>query len=170
MNNIITCIAPFRESFLDFPCPESSCISIYFMGCEHNCAGCSNPQFQDINYRDENIIIVGVGYLLDYLKSCYIKNIALLGGDPCHPQNIDFTKELLIKNKEFNICIYTGYSIDYIKQNNVKGFKFIKCNKYIQSLKQISEKTDDYMTFASTNQILYDSNYNPLSIDGKYKF
>ena len=168
--NKINCIIPFRESFLDYPCPESSCISIYFIGCEHNCSGCSNPQFQDINYKDRNTAIIGADYLLNFLKRYHTKNITLLGGDCCHPKNIDFTKELLIKNKEFNICIYTGYSIDYIKQNDVKGFKFIKCGKYISSLKQISEKTDDYMTFASTNQILYDSNYNPLSIDGQYKF
>ena len=33
-----------------------------------------------------------------------------------------------------------------------------------------SKKTDDYIQFVNTTQNLYDSNYNQLSIDGRYYF
>ena len=109
--------------------------SVYVSGCNHKCKGCHNPQTWDFNQ----------GYLIteevvqDLIKS--IKNNPLLsgitfsGGDPLFTTNIDLIREFLNKyGNEFDICIYTGHSIDYVKENNISGFKFIKCGKYIPEL------------------------------------
>jgi anaerobic ribonucleoside-triphosphate reductase activating protein len=174
MSNIIRCIYPFTESFLDYPDNESNCISIYILGCEHNCKDCSNPNFQNINYESKDVLKIDVNNFFQLLKNFtekrYTKKITLLGGDPLFSTNLIFTKELLIKNIFYDICIYTGYEIDYLKKHNIKGFSYVKCGRYDISLQQKSFKNDNMIQFASKNQKLYDKDFNLLSYDGIYKF
>ena len=57
-------------------------------------------------------------------------------------------KELLQKmSSHYDFCIYTGYDIDYVKQNDVKGYKFIKCGTFDVSQKRKSDKDDDKIIF-----------------------
>ena len=162
------------ESFVDYPDNESLSICVVMMGCGHNCKGCQNPLFQNPEYL-EGTRIVSVDELSEELKNICHRNftnkIVLSGGDPLFKINLDFTKELLEKmSSEYDFCIYTGYDIDYVKQNNVKGYQFIKCGTFDISKKRDSDKTDNEIIFASPNQILYNGNNEPLSKDGIYKF
>lgn len=171
---------PFTHSFLDYPSPEGSCISLYMTGCEHNCLGCSNPDFQNYYYMNDDIKSFSgenqISYLIDdimyYSKKYRTNKICLMGGDPLFRKNIKETQYLINELKDtYDFCIYTGYSIDYVKQNKIiEGFKYIKCNTYKEELKVMSEKTDEYIQFASTNQELYDSELNLLSVDGRFYF
>jgi len=174
MSNFVRCIYPFTESFLDYPDNESNCISIYILGCEHNCKDCSNPNFQDMNFKSESLLETDVNNFLLLLKNvtkiCHTKKITLLGGDPLYSTNLFFTKELLDKNILYDFCIYTGYEIDYLKEHNVKGFTYAKCGCYNNTQSQESFKNDNMIQFASKNQKLYDKDYNLLSCDGVYKF
>lgn len=163
---------PLKVSFLDYPTVDDHCVSIYAVGCSHNCTNCCNPQLQ----KDDK-----EGEVIDYLffekelkifcKRNKTKCLTFLGGDFLYEKNIEFIKLFLKRNsKKYNICIYTGYDIDFVKQNKIKGFKFIKCGKYNTVQKQISMKTDTEFILASKNQKLYDENYKLLSKDGVYKF
>ena len=165
---------PFSITFVDFPNPEKHALLVYFMGCSHKCLNCQNPQFKDYNYRISTKILK-LRPFLNEIDTLLLKNktnkIVFSGGDPLHPNNLTFvTNYLLIKQSTIGVCIYTGYDIEYVKQNNVKGFEYIKCGKYDWFNNRFSEKTDEYIKFSSTNQKLYDSDYNLISSQGIYYF
>lgn len=161
---------PFSCSFLDYPTKEDSCLSIYFMGCNHKCEGCQNLEFGDPNYIEGTIDLSPndlVNYIEKDIKKTNSNKITLLGGDPLYDMN--FLKEFLsFIPKIYEICIYTGYNIDEIK--DLKGFKFIKTGKYIKHLDQKSEKTDSYIKFSTSNQKLYNEQLVLLSQGGIYYF
>lgn len=176
MNPILSYLYPFQESWVDYPDNESLALSIYFLGCEHNCVGCSNPELQDKLYNHPHVHIEStIKHIIDKIysdanRSCTNK-LVFIGGDPFFSLNIDNTKNILKKLQfDFDMCVYTGYSVEYAQNYNVSGFKFLKTGVYKQDLSQISEKTDEYMQFASKNQKLYDSNFQLLSNDGRYYF
>jgi organic radical activating enzyme len=95
------------------------------------------------------------------------KNVVFSGGDPLFKENLEFVKEFLIKyGSLYNICIYTGHNIEYVKENNIKGFKYIKCGTFDNSKKRLSGNFGDQFILASSNQNFYDENYNLISEDG----
>jgi organic radical activating enzyme len=149
-------------SFLDYPDNHSHCIVLFFPGCSHCCNNCHNPLLQ---------LWQPIVFDLDLLSKKYkTKKIVLSGGDPLYPLNIGYVRKLLFNNNSFDYCIYTGYDIDYVKQLDLTGFKYIKCGKYDEQLKQIPIKTNEYIQFSSSNQELYNANYDLLSNGGRYVF
>ncbi len=166
---------PLNATWLDFPDDESLSIEIFMMGCEHNCKNCQSPDFKNPNHS-ENTKLIQVDELIEetvsLAKRNYTNKIVLCGGDPLCAFNVEQTKYITDKLKlfGFEICIYTGYSIDYVKQKQVNSFDFLKSGLYLEQYNQISEKTDTYMKFASTNQKLFDKNFNVLSDNGTYYF
>jgi len=162
---------PLSYTFIDYPDNESMAIILYFYGCDNGCFNCQNEnKLNNLDFKEVGIenIIKDIYILSTKLKT---NKIVFSGGDCLYKNNIRFTKELLDKLKfDYDICIYTGYNTMYIKQNNIKGFKFIKIGKYVDNLKQDSFKTDDFIQFASKNQNLYDSDLKLLSNNGIYFF
>ena len=160
-------------TWMDYPDNFSLAIIIYFVGCEHNCTNCHNIALQKYESSSKKLLINDkeLYYYIKTLSDIHRTNkIVFSGGDPLFKDNLKGVKELLFNNKEFNVCIYTGYSIDYIKDNEVKGFKFIKSGLYNENKKQNSKKTENALYLASTNQELYDENYNLISKNGIYYF
>ena len=163
-----------NTTFSDYPDNDSLSVIVYFNGCIHNCINCQNKELQI--YKNESIY--NISFIKTLRKTCYenkTNKIIFSGGDPLYPiielhdEKIKYLLNFLY-GLNYEICIYTGYNIDTIKENNIFGFKYIKCGKYNYQKKQLSEKTDDYIQFASSNQKLYDSNYNLVSRDGRYNF
>jgi len=173
MDQKIIILDKIVPSFIDYPDNESLCLCVVVMGCTHNCKGCQNPLFQNPEY-DNGTKVVSVEELYEDLTNLCKRNrtnkIVLSGGDPLSKMNIEFTKELLSKLKDYDVCIYTGYDLDYVKENNVTGFKFIKTGRYIAEQSRPSEKDDTKIIFASPNQKLYNGEYQLLSNDGIYNF
>jgi organic radical activating enzyme len=158
-----------NNSWIDYPDNESIAVILYFSGCNNTCEDCHNFQFMkktDFNL-DVNLLISNIKEKAASLKT---KKIVFSGGDPLYQKNAALTKILLQQLNDYDICIYTGYGIETVKEFEVTGFKFVKCGKYEKQLRQASEKTDKYIQFASTNQKLYDSNLTLLSKDGRYIF
>lgn len=162
-----------EESFLDYPDNESIAICVVMMGCDNGCMGCQSPLFANPLY-EIGTIEVSVADVVKMIENACKKSetnkVVLSGGDVLSKYNIDFTKELLSKLSEYDVCIYTGHDIDYVKENGVSGFKYIKCGKFMLDKQQKSFKDDNQIQFASSNQILYNDNYEPLSKNGIYKF
>jgi anaerobic ribonucleoside-triphosphate reductase activating protein len=160
-------------SFLDYPDNISLAIIVYILGCTHNCINCQNPKLQDINIVDNTIISVTLDEFEDSITKLIFKyrtnKLVLSGGDPLHPDNIKFIREFL-KFTKFDVCVYTGYPVEYVQASKLSNFKFLKCGKYISTLNQSSVKTDDYLQFSSKNQKLYNDNFQLVSKDGKYYF
>ena len=163
---------PFNFSSLDYPDNYSFCITVYFLGCAHNCIGCHNKQYKNYNKDLGNVKVFNYKEfeleLLEALKRNRTNKCVLMGGDPLYKENIHITKQLISNNPDIEFTIYTGHNIDYVKSNKIDGFKFIKCGLYDEKLKQKSEKTNDYFILSSTNQALYNQDFKCVSNLGIY--
>jgi organic radical activating enzyme len=164
---------PLDYTWTDYPDDYSQSVLVYFLGCERYCKGCQNELFQLRTYT--SAWDFSLEDLYDLISSeCYrIKSNTIIfsGGDCLSSYNIDFTKEFLKRYcDQFQICIYTGATIEEVKQREIKGFTYIKVGKYDESLKQESFKTDDCFQLASSNQEIYDSEFNLLTKNGRMEF
>jgi anaerobic ribonucleoside-triphosphate reductase activating protein len=166
---------PFIISYLDYPSNKDSAIILYLMGCEFNCKGCHNKEFQDPTYN-KGISSFSVGNVLNHVltasKINITNNVVISGGEPLCKQNLDFTRELIVALKDayFNVCLYTGYCSNYILKQDIIGFDFVKCGKYDATQFQIPEKTNEYIKFASKNQQLFNYRLELLSKNGIFYF
>lgn len=158
-----------QTTWLDYPDNVSIAVIFYTYGCIHKCENCQNPSLQTpVTAYPEGII----DEILEYCKRNNTNKLVLSGGDCLlKGANLDLTNSIIDQYKDqLDICIYTGYDIDYVKANVHPGFKFVKCGKYDENLKVEPKKNDNYVQLASTNQKLYDTNYKLLSSNGRYYF
>ena len=109
---------------------------------------------------------------LDILsKSFKTKKVVFQGGDPLFYTNRTFLKDFVKINITYSVCVYTGYTIDEVKEDFKKGeVDYWKCGLFDESLKRISSKTDEEFILASSNQEFYDTNFKKISKKGILKF
>lgn len=167
-------IHPFTLNTDAYP-SEDNAVLIYFLGCTHGCVDCNKENLQDSNYTSKYTKTFPMKRFYTKVKeACEDNNtskVIFSGGDPLSRVNRDFTREFLSNyKKDFDVCIYTGYDIDYVKKIGISNFEFVKCGLYEVDKKQGVCKTDEYIQLASTNQTLYNSNFELLSEDGIYNF
>lgn len=162
-------------TYQDYPEADAHAIVVNFMGCEHACPGCHNPDLQD-GYSSEYISKADplLDALFDMTTRHNTNKVVLQGGDPFFPFNREYIPYLLLVTP-YEYCIYTGYSIEEVdrwigRHRGSRQLRYLKCGKYVQELAQPSGKTDMEFRLASTNQVLYDGFFNVLSTDGVYKF
>lgn len=163
----------FDTTYLDYPSPDDIAVVMVMSGCSHNCPGCQNPELQFIHQPTDNIELISdlCKQLYDRCKRNETNKVVLSGGDCLHLCNRLLTSSICSSfGKIFDICIYTGYSIDEVKKMNIKGFKYIKCGKFDCNNMQEAIKTDEYIQFVNKTQNLFDSNYNQLSENGRFYF
>lgn len=155
------------ETFLEYPDNNSIATIVYFRGCDRDCKGCHNTDLQDFVDLPDNYIQA----IKDYCGRLKTNKIVLCGGDPLFSKNLAKTRELLAAlGTSYDICIYTGASIDEVKELNLSGFKFVKCGIFDASQFIGATKTDEFIRFATKNQELYDENLNLLSKNGVYYY
>ena len=165
-------LQPISATWLDYPDDKSLALTVVMMGCDNGCLKCQNPEFQNPLYDkltkdytpqelEEELKILG--------KRNRTNKLVLSGGDPLAACNIEFTKEFL-NITSFDVCIYTGHNIEWVKEHNVSNFAFVKCGKFDYKTFRESLKNDEKMVFASPNQELYNNNFDLLSKDGIYYF
>lgn len=161
----------FETTFLDYPSPDDMAVIVFLSGCTHNCPGCQNITLQKAGTHTEEEIGQIIAHIAELCERNGTNKVVLSGGDPLSPSNINVTKQVCYYLGEtFDICIYTGYSVDEVKEMGITGFKYIKCGKFDNKHLQKSEKTDDYIQFVNKTQNLYDSNYQQLSYEGRFNF
>lgn len=160
-----------EETWLDYPSPDGNAVIIYMTGCEHHCPNCHSPLLQEVRPYDEDKETM-LARIKNYAKRSDTNKLVFLGGDPLYKvNNLDLTTFLVNNLKdEFDICIFTGYDIKYVKQLNLKGVKYWKCGLFDQTKARQSKKTDTEYVLASPNQDFYDGEYNKLSENGILKF
>jgi anaerobic ribonucleoside-triphosphate reductase activating protein len=136
-------------------------------GCSSNCENCHNPELQEY-------IATSLDIHQELKLNCFrnkTNKIVLCGGDPLYPENLELTRKILHElSGEYDICIYTGYDIEMVRNLKLGGFKYIKCGIFNNKLYIGSEKKEEYLQFASSNQKLYDADLNLLSKDGRFYF
>ena len=159
-----------EETWLDYPAPDGNAVIAYFCGCEHHCPGCHSPLLQqDYEYAESKEEILN--RIIDYTNRADTNKLVFLGGDPLYSKNLELIKYLVsnLSNK-YDICIFTGYDIDYVKKIALKGVKFWKCGRFDINNVRKSGKTDEEYVLASPNQNFYDEQYNLISENGILKF
>jgi anaerobic ribonucleoside-triphosphate reductase activating protein len=175
MESKINIIYPLKVTFIDYISNEDWAVLIQLVGCDNDCIDCQNKELQNKDY-DIDILKMSPQEIINELNTakligCDKIKVVLSGGDPLYKYNIDWTRELLkLSSKEFDYCIYTGYNIDYVKKNNINGFKFIKTGKYDKNNKNVTEKTDNNFVLASTNQQIYNEKFELLTNNGVLNF
>ena len=169
MLNSQNCGNFLSQSFLDYPDNSSISVVFYMPGCDRNCKGCQNDGLkQFVGYEDFDKI---TDYIEKMCSKEHTDKLCLQGGDPLYVENLPFTRFILLKlGHKLDICIYTGATIDTVKSLNLEGFKYIKCGVFDASRYVGSEKTNNYIRFATTNQELYDKDFNLVSKNGIYYF
>lgn len=134
--------------------------TLFFQGCTHHCKGCQNPQTWDMN---KIIKLYCVEDLIKEIEDNAInKNVTLSGGDPLC--NYDSCLELCkqLKNKNFNIWLYTGFTYEYIINNFKDILKYVDVivdGEFIESKKDLNLKYK-----GSSNQRVIDINKSKNSI------
>ena len=85
---------------------------IWFAGCNHHCPGCHNPQTWD-PMSGEEMSLLDVIKVGEYLEKTYSSGITLSGGDPLYPSNRELSAGLTQFVKwnfsKKTTWIYTGY-------------------------------------------------------------
>lgn len=157
----------FDCTFIDYPSPTDWANIYYFSGCSHFCKSCQNQELQNCNVGNYCTVEALNTLISTNSKKNQTNKVVFSGGDPLHPHNINDIKYFLqLYGSLYDICIYTGYDIDYVKQNEITNFKFIKCGKFDETTKRESGNFEDRFILASPNQNFYDSNYRQISKEG----
>lgn len=158
-----------ERTFVDYPDDFSEAAIIYFSGCSHSCDGCQNSEFQKfVPYNKEKALddIISVS---TEPPAPLTNKVVLSGGDPLFPLHFENTMWLIrhLKELDYNICIYTGFDINYVRKKSIRGVDFFKCGVYNKQLHRLSFKDDTQFVLASPNQDFYNSNYKKISNNGK---
>lgn len=126
---------------------------IFFAGCPHRCKGCHNPQSWNIGYGKEYTI----DDVVEEIKSNKaIQGITFSGGDPFFQAKeiLELAKE--IKQNEYNLWAYTGFTFEEIIKDNVK-LELLKQIDVLVDGRFVEELKDLTLRFrGSSNQRIID--------------
>lgn len=103
-------------------------LTVFLQGCIHNCKGCHNPETHSLDGGR----IVSAEYILEkFFENPLLDGITFSGGEPLlQPEPIAFIAEK-VKEKGFNVIIYTGFTWEKIIE---KRDDFIGLLKYTDIL------------------------------------
>lgn len=132
-------------------------VVLWVAGCEHHCKNCQNP----ITWNPDGGIefdIKALHELYGYLEKPYIDGITFSGGDPLHPDNIDYIFALaeIVKRKyKKTVWLYTGYEweeiVKFVHKDLLKRIDILVDGKFVEELKDVT-----YHWAGSTNQRVID--------------
>lgn len=143
--------------------------TIFFSGCNHHCDGCHSPSTWDftagIKATDEVIDTIAK----NILNRPFVKSVVLSGGDPLYSAGAvcDFldnlSKSILAQSSvklsldDFNIWIYTGFTVEQIiKMNNSDMKKLLsRCNVIVDGPFEKDKRDITLNHRGSSNQNIY---------------
>lgn len=137
---------------------STNSLEIFVAGCRApHCKGCCNPELWDFNqgvdYQKELIKIENKIKNFDSL----IKNIIIVGGEPLDQSHVCLVI-LLNKLNKFNknIFLFTRYELNNVPEYISELCDYIKCGRYIPSLK-IEDNVQYGIKLATSNQKIFKS-------------
>ena len=132
---------------------------LFVSGCPHRCPSCQNKEAQDFNYgkpfeKDQ--------YLERIKNNSILKGITFSGGEPLCEENVsgvlDFLFEVKKIRPEFNVWVYSGYTLEELLARNdqttntlLNNIDVLVDGRYVESLKDL-----DLYFRGSSNQRLID--------------
>jgi len=136
-------------------------VSLYLAGCDklEKCQGCHNPEFWEPVNKDTTIILPTVIATLAYFVNFHQPRLAILGGEPLAPWNIEITETVFEKVKEafpdVENILYTWRSLKEV--NKLIDTTFIDYG-VLGSFDPSKFKPDTLPS--SSNQVVWDFNNN----------
>lgn len=148
MDAVLECAGWRQNSCDDGPGIRSV---LFLQGCRMNCPGCHNKVFREKG----NGVLVSVSELFAEIRErCKNKKITISGGEPLEQKESLLPLLRLLNGTGFNICLYTGWSLECVPQAIIEQISFLKTGNYEASLR------NPKMRYAgSENQHFYE-NYN----------
>lgn len=143
--------------WLDASCDDGPGIRsvLFFQGCSKNCPGCHNAETHDPKagkkYELKNLIA-------KIEHDCQMRMITISGGEPL--EQMDALKKLLaeLKQRNYNICLYTGWSERDVPKSILNLVDYLKVGGFVKQLHR-----GDLQYYGSTNQKMYQiSNGKPI--------
>ncbi len=104
-------------------------MSVWTQGCPHHCEGCFNAETWNFEggdeFTDENL-----KYVLENVDKNQVKrNLAVLGGEPLCPENIDGVLELCREFKNMypnkKIYLWSGYVFEEFNEKQREILKYV---------------------------------------------
>lgn len=103
-----------EESIVDGPGIR---YTVFTQGCPHRCRGCHNPQTHD--YTGGYLISIDEIYR-QFIENPLLAGITFSGGEPfCQPEPLYYLG-LKIKELHKNIVVFTGYTLEQLKEMEKK--------------------------------------------------
>ena len=103
---------------------------LFLQGCNFRCEGCHNIKTWDINAGEKYDVLELVSILEKNIPN---KKITISGGEPLLQK--DALLYLLKNIKDWDICLYTGYSLNNVPKDILCYLKYIKVGKFNKDLK-----------------------------------
>lgn len=120
---------------------------LFLQGCSMNCVGCHNK----IAPKKGSGELRGVAEIADsIIQKCHNKRLTISGGEPL--EQWDALKELItmLTDRDFDICIYTGWNMDKIPDEVFQMVNYVKIGNFVASL-----KSDNIHYVGSSNQRMF---------------
>lgn len=130
---------------------------IFAQGCKHNCQGCFNPHTHNFN---EGLEMNIYDLAEDMSGNPLLTGVTFSGGDPFEQGEAFGNLAKIVRNKNFSVWCYTGYTFEEIIKGSEenKGWKELINNiDVLVDGKFIEEFKDENIKYrGSTNQRLID--------------
>lgn len=117
------------------------CVSLWVSGCSHHCKGCHNEPLWDYHYGEDIPRKEVMEKIIDAIRANGLKrNFSVLGGEPLDPINIEDVMHVInrirsVFKNEITIYLWTGYTIEYLKEKASKLDEYGKCvNKILKTI------------------------------------
>lgn len=124
-------------------------VGIWFCGCPRRCKGCSNPELWEFEERYRTTPRQIYELVLQIAKNHSIDGFTITGGDPMFQVNELHQLIALLLNISDDILVYTGYSINELKADTLKGISVLIDGEYIES------RNTDCVLRGSDNQVIH---------------
>lgn len=117
---------------------------LYMQGCDLHCPGCHNKSTWNINEGIEE----DIDHLVNELyEKVFNKKITISGGEPLYQKEALAVLISQLKDKGFNIVLYTGHRREDVPQEIVNNINYLKTGNFIEE-----QKTTVTPFVGSTNQ------------------
>lgn len=125
--------------------------SIYLAGCTHNCPGCHNPQSHDPAGGEE----MTVGELMQHIDNEGY-NVTFSGGDPLLQATALIPLLQLVKQRGYNVWLYTGYTWEQIETSPTLSQVLELIDVLVDGRFEHTLKDESLLFRGSSNQRLID--------------
>ena len=135
--------------WIDMSCDDGPGIRsvLFFQGCSKHCRGCQNTLTHDPR--------LGKKYEISQLvrmieTNCHSHMLTISGGEPLEQKDglMKLLEELRVK--KYNICLYTGATLDEVPKWVLERVDYIKVGKFVEQL-----SFGDLQYYGSLNQKMY---------------